>query len=256
MDKASRIDLRFAVGSPEGPRSSVWRAYSNKNEVYVSQGMLGGVQKFSFHSSGICRLAFTAQEGPAKGKSDRISMKWRRVAAPPNESIVYVLSVRFPTDYLSTKLPIEQKPIVWVPAADGGSATLVEFIFTRMNIETMMEVAKLGNRALISYDQLPNGEAFVVSSIHQPWIREDFFVPGRTKGGDDLVISADDPKETGRPVRFTRYLDPTSQKPVMCIGDEFGAYRVPSGTMDYNQLAILERTVIEKCSLKDAESLF
>jgi hypothetical protein len=47
--------VRFAVGKPEGPRSTVWRLWTHKNEVYISAWSLASDVKISLHSSGDAR---------------------------------------------------------------------------------------------------------------------------------------------------------------------------------------------------------
>jgi hypothetical protein len=210
MGKASEVDFRIAVGAPDGPRSSIWRGYSTKNEVYVSYSGMGRIQKFSFHSSGICRRAFTGHVGPAEGEADRVIGKWRRMEAPPSGEIVYSLVARFPTDYLSTALEDETSKVTWIPPAPSGQSTTVEFVFSRAEMNVLDELAKSAGRTIFSFTRLPNGEAFVASWVHQDWIGEDFTVPGALFADKELVISTDDPNHTGRPVRFTMYTPFTS----------------------------------------------
>ena len=46
--------VRFAVGSRDGARSSLWRVWTGKNtsDVYVESRDVQGVMKFSLHESG------------------------------------------------------------------------------------------------------------------------------------------------------------------------------------------------------------
>jgi hypothetical protein len=44
--------LRVVVGTEFGPRSAVWRIWTQKNEVYVAPRSLGGEIKTSLHASG------------------------------------------------------------------------------------------------------------------------------------------------------------------------------------------------------------
>jgi hypothetical protein len=49
--------LRVVVGTEFGPRSAVWRIWTQKNEVYVAPRSLGGEIKTSLHASGRWRRA-------------------------------------------------------------------------------------------------------------------------------------------------------------------------------------------------------
>jgi hypothetical protein len=224
MAKRNKVDFRFAVGEPAGPRSAVWRGYSNKEGIYISHGGMGGIEKFSFHKSLICRHAFTEQEGPADGDDDRVMQKWRRVLAPAN-GLVYALVARFPSDYLSTTLKQERKTVAWLPAAISGYATVVEFVFSGFGEDSTYALAKSSGRTIASYTALPNGEAFVVSWVHEKWNGESFTVPGLFDREAQYVISRQDPMKSGRPTRFTLYIDPTNEQPM--VVDEFGAYPAP-----------------------------
>jgi hypothetical protein len=205
---------------------------------------LGGIEKFSFHSSMICRHAYTKEEGPADGETDRVIQKWRRVPAPVN-GMVYVLVARFPSDVLSTALDPERKAITWLPAAAPGHATIVEFVFTALGKEAMLASAKSAERSIVSYTMLPNGEAFVVSWVHEKWDREWFTSPGVLDREDlQYVVSKHDPTNSGRPARFTWFIDPTAEHPMLV--DEFGAYSAPLDMKFDEPMGLLSRNKVLK----------
>src|SRR6266508_4520912 len=56
-----RSQVRFAVGSPSGPRASVWRLWTQRSDVYMAVRSIGGIQKVSLHEDGNCFLAFTRE---------------------------------------------------------------------------------------------------------------------------------------------------------------------------------------------------
>ncbi len=65
--------FRFAVGAPGEARSSTWRLWSCREDIYLVQRSHGGIHKFSFHKSGICRWALIQE--PRSGR-DRAMVKW------------------------------------------------------------------------------------------------------------------------------------------------------------------------------------
>ncbi len=79
---SKKAAIRIAIGSPEAMQSSVWRFWSNKNEVYVAARDIAGFQKISFHSSGIWRLAYVSEKeisDPLITDSDpRVIHRWKR----------------------------------------------------------------------------------------------------------------------------------------------------------------------------------
>jgi hypothetical protein len=228
MAKNNRVNFRIAVGEANGPRSGVWRGFSNGNDVYLTTTGMAGIEKFSFHGSGICRHAFTKEEGPADGETDRVLHRWRREVPVPAGALVQVLTARFPSDYLSTSLRPEGKAVAWLPAAAPGSATLVDFAFSGAGEEATREMAESTGRTIVSYTDLPNGDGFVVTSMHHAWTGESFTMPGLFDRPDQYVVSKSDPFGSGRPTRFTLFIDPTQEHPMLV--DEYGAYSAPLDT--------------------------
>lgn len=67
--------LRFAVGAPEGRRSSTWRFWGNKKgDFYFSTRSLGGVLKTSLHRDGRCHTGFTSEYA---ARSDSVAPQGR-----------------------------------------------------------------------------------------------------------------------------------------------------------------------------------
>ena len=244
MAKNRKVNFRIAVGDADGPRSSVWRGFSNGNDVYLTTAGMGGTEKFSFHGSGICRRAFTKEEGPADGEADRVLGRWNRVAPVPPGGLVQVLTARFPSDYLSTALKPERKIVQWLPHAAKGSATLIDFAFCGSNEEAIRRAAESTGRTIVSFTTLPNGDAFVVTWMHHPWNGESFVAPGLFDRTDQYVISKSDPSGTGRPARFTMFIDPTSEHPMLV--DEYGAYTAPLDTEFSEQMGSFSRQKVIK----------
>src|SRR5215211_480335 len=78
-----QVVVRFGVGDADGPRSAMWRLWTQKGtcDVYIAARTLGGVQKVSLHESGVWRFAFTSVywEGRAStGDEDRLIERWNR----------------------------------------------------------------------------------------------------------------------------------------------------------------------------------
>lgn len=226
--KNIKVNCRIAVGDVNRPRSSVWRGFSNGDDVYLTTSGMAGIQKFSFHRSGICRCAYTKEEGAAEGETDRVLHRWKREAPVSAGKILQVLTARFPSDYLSTALPAERKAVEWIPPAPAGSATCVDFAFSGAGEEMTRKMAETTGRTIVSFTDLPSGEAFVLTWFHAPWHRESFVVPGLFGQPGQYVISKSDPFGSGRPTRFTWFIEPTNEWPIMTV-DEFGTY---SATLD------------------------
>jgi len=157
------LDLRLAVGSAIGPKSSVWRLFSRKSDVYVWVGQNRN-SKLSFHASGICRNAFTQEYGLPVGMSDRVMHKWRMAQLPPAGSgrATLLLRIWIATDFLALRPP-PQKPVTWIPAAEKGSGRAVELMLSpETKAEFLNQIGE--DRTLIAYAHLPNGAAAVVTT--------------------------------------------------------------------------------------------
>lgn len=155
-------DLRFAVRSPSGQVSSIWRLWATRHgDVYLASRTMAKIEKFSFHKSGICRSAFTNEHGTPKTMNDRAMFKWKRQPTPATGEgkASRVAWVAFPTDYLSRNADPSVE-VSWIEAAAPGGATYVELAFTsesRDFIETAF--GQRQERKLLLYVNLPGDEA-------------------------------------------------------------------------------------------------
>jgi hypothetical protein len=83
--------LRFAVGTPSGPRSGTWRLWvpPSKSDLYLSPRALGAHVKVSLHESGSWRLALTREyvertsPQPALPGGGRVMRDWQRPDPQP-----------------------------------------------------------------------------------------------------------------------------------------------------------------------------
>jgi len=120
--------LIAAVGSPEDARSSVWRVWVWKDDVYF--GVEGSLSAFkvSLHQSGLWRAAFV--RSLADG-ADRAALKWKR--PQPNQSglihavVVAVSPIRPAKPFKPRSVPDQR--VHWIaPAAPGSLVALVVII--------------------------------------------------------------------------------------------------------------------------------
>jgi hypothetical protein len=193
---------------------------------------MGDVEKLSFHSSGICRKAFIAEKPKPGGLEDRAVHKWRRPEAPP-EGVrrgTCVLEVTIPTDYLSTSFEdTAGEPQLWIAAAPPGMTTVLEMYFTREKEAVIRGLVEPVGQAVQVYTQLPNGEAFVVSSRSAAFKGENFRMPASHIHKNDFVVFDQDPNNTGRPVRVTLYANPKDGDRLIVW--EYGAYEAVPGSI-------------------------
>ena len=230
MPMPTNFQIRIVVGTAIGPRGTIWRIWSQKNEVYAAHQANAHIDKLSFHSSGICRRAFTQSYGVPPSLNDRATLKWHRLPTPAAGAGkgALVLRVITPTAFLSSAVgPLSSKPVIWLPPR-GNEATSFDVFFCREPRKVVINAfSKAPDSELVYYHVLPSGEGVGVSSAHGPWIAENFILPARTHDKKDMVIANVDPFATGRPFRVTFDNSPKDGDALIC--HDFGAFEAPRG---------------------------
>jgi hypothetical protein len=220
------LDLRFVIQRHDSFRSSPWRLWiTQSGDVYLTTRRMGGIQKYSFHVSGICRSAFTREHGAPSGMPDRLMFKWNRAATPAAGSggASRVAWIAIPSDYLSQTSESKAGTLV-IAAAPANRATYIEVGYTRESQAFVLGAFNENLRQLHSYTQLPGGEAAFVCSYHSDWENSDLNSPAAPGSViPDLLCSANDPKGTGRPYRLL--FGPTPKNGDALVLQELGCYR-------------------------------
>ena len=177
MGSRRELVARFAVGSAEGPRSTVWRLWTRKgtSDVYIAARTLGGSLKVSLHESGVWRYAFSEEhwEGQAStGNKDRMIERWNR--PPPIDGITSAFMVVVPTSEIG--LPRHQLPerakkytrdVTWVPPAPEGFATHFIVMYTEQDGPVPGDEVRF-----VSRFELPNRQTVSVM-VHEQAISEE-----------------------------------------------------------------------------------
>jgi hypothetical protein len=215
--------FRIAVRSGTA-RSNVWRISTRKSEVYLTFGETKA-EKFSFHSSGICRHAFTAEFGAPSGMNDRVMTRWKRAPIPPPniQKAASVLEVAFPSDFLSTAFPEVHEEVHWLPAAPEGHSTHMEFLFSSDPPQTVQPLVERGQRDLVVAFILENGTWFYILNFLSPFKGQEIRLPSAGKRSFDLVIARRDSMNSGRPVRVLLMNNPADGDKMVVW--EYGAVR-------------------------------
>ncbi len=222
------FDLRFGIKRTDGYTSSIWRLWVTRSgDVYLAVRSQAGINKYSFHASGICRSAFTKEHGTPGKMSDRLMHKWRRKHTP-NEGLSRVSRVAwiaFPTDFLSRDIEVESNKIKWIDAASSRGATYFELAYTIENEESIKKALSSSQaRKLINYVSIPTGEALLIMYYHSDWNNKDLKSPASEESiFPDLLFSANDPENTGRPVRIIFGRIPSDGDALVL--QELGGYR-------------------------------
>jgi len=168
MVKRSDFHIRFAVGNPTEPRSSIWRVWtakSPKSDVYLAARSLAGTLKVSLHESGIWRSAFVSQNVPrflhsSEDRSRRLIQEWSRPSElAPGVTLAFRIVV--PTSDL-TYSPLatsDQNKVVWIPPPAVTHLTEICIFFTApsVRVPSWPGGQSMGTKLLSSYP-LASGE--------------------------------------------------------------------------------------------------
>lgn len=177
MNPPKRFVVRFAVGSPAGPRSGVWRLWTGtgRSDVYIAARTLGGVVKVSLHESGEWHHAFTKEYAADRGSpllhpdGDRVVERWTR----PRE-FVPGFTMAFMIIVPSTEVTIPGRPlpgryakdVIWVDPPTQGFATYFRVILSSPEATSMSTSGWPGRDGmetqLLARTELTNGETLWV----------------------------------------------------------------------------------------------
>jgi hypothetical protein len=118
--------VRWSVGTPEGPRSTIWRVWVNGSDAYIAARPAAGSIKVSLHASGIWRSAFTEKhmKGPkplVPTDRDRVVDRWRR---PPEFAPGWTrgFSILIPASEVQPSPAVVENPteVVWFDPPPAG----------------------------------------------------------------------------------------------------------------------------------------
>jgi hypothetical protein len=127
-------EFRFAVGSKDGPRSTVWKCWVQGDETYITGQLFGTEAKISLHSSGECQWSCTdlwVQRDPTRRNADRHIAKWS-IVFPNDDNAILAFRLAIPTSELrSYPRASGSKKAFWIGGAPTGSTVEFCFYFTR-----------------------------------------------------------------------------------------------------------------------------
>ena len=169
--------LRFAVGSPTGPRSRTWRLWvpKLKNDVYISGRSLGSSVKVSLHEPGPSRFALTSEwvrrtgfQAP-EGRDRRLAVEWERPRPRPPRQVARPFSIIVPHDEVLDRIRSETGQVAWVTPPPEDTCIHFDIIYTPAGaVITGHPGARSMGTKLVGELQLQNGERVFVTSLVRP----------------------------------------------------------------------------------------
>jgi hypothetical protein len=168
--------FRFCVGTPNGPRSAVWRVWNprGKNDVYVAVRALGGTAKVSLHADGQCNASLTqdfVRRHPGVGKRltrGRHFYQWKRDTFLVRTAQL-VMWVAIPASELRvTGHRKDDRDVVWIPAPPSSASVNVGCVFSRPGFAPGHWPGSDNGARLLANVALPSGEWFHLVYVTNP----------------------------------------------------------------------------------------
>jgi len=158
------FELRVAIGSPDGRRSTIWKFTAHRSEIYILSRMFGSDCKVSLHSSGQCQWSGTGQwvkKDPNRRNADRHFLKWS-APRPHGTSATLVFRIRIPESELR-HVDVEEDfaEVLWLPIPEVGGTSSFACYITPPSLNNPTASAPLPGTLLLS-QQLEDRRWFVV----------------------------------------------------------------------------------------------
>lgn len=138
-------EIRFAVGGRDDLRSSVWRLWANKSDLYLAARSFAGTSKISFHASGVCRYAVVSQT--PRPPIDR----WPKPARTINgiTPVIDVIVPYFPVESsFRDRVPPTQKKLEMIDPPEEGAKRIIRIFladpdFTERDVLSIPRIAPI-----------------------------------------------------------------------------------------------------------------
>jgi hypothetical protein len=161
---ATLREVRLAVGTPIGRRSTVWKFFVRKSEIYILSRMFGTDTKVSLHSSGDCQWSATdtwVKKAPGRRNADRHIMKWV-MPRPNGTAALHAFQVRIPeTELRVVDIAENLNAVRWLPAPPNGHTVSLECYITPISQSDPALTSNLPHHHLFSLP-LVDGRWFIV----------------------------------------------------------------------------------------------
>jgi hypothetical protein len=166
-------EIRFAVGSPDGPRSAMWKLFSpkNKSDVYLAYRAAGRYVKVSLHQSGNWRFQWISPDVAREaGAIDgtRVIEQWQRPAADEGWTIGPMILVS-ERDVVPLVIDQPVDGVKWFPAPAPGHGVWIHIFIVEPGISAK-------NFSDVSFGggfHLANGEVCVLLARQRPITPEE-----------------------------------------------------------------------------------
>ena len=170
--------IRFAVGSPDGPCGSIWRAWvpQGRSDIYIAARGLASSIKISLHESGQWQHSFTKEfyERKLSGKRGPLRTRHRSTWQRPPEigpGVTLAFRIIVPHSEVTANIhgTIGQRSIVWIPRPAEGSIIEFQVWLTKPRTRvTNWPGYRSRSTQFIGKIALADGETVWVTALEEP----------------------------------------------------------------------------------------
>ena len=148
-----RRSARFAVGSRDGPRSTIWKVWTYGDEAYLATRMFGSDSKVSFHASGQCQWSCTdtwVTRQPGRRNADRHIVRWS-MCRPNSSQSELLFRIQIPVSEIRPQSPLDSKTkVFWVNGFPPGATAQFLLYMTRPSTSDPVTPGALPSQHLFS----------------------------------------------------------------------------------------------------------
>jgi hypothetical protein len=145
-------EARFAVGARHAPKSSIWKAETVGDDVYIFTRMFGADIKISIHASGQCNWSLTNNGFKRMGlkKNAERHMKQWTIMRPSENKAEMVFQIKIPVSEIRQYTVQDKKKVFWIENAPGGTTVRIIFYIAPSSEQDPASYCKLPYRHLFS----------------------------------------------------------------------------------------------------------
>lgn len=166
--------IRFAVGTPAGPRARTWRLWvpRGKSDVYVSSRRVSNSVKVSLHQPGPSRFALTSEfvrgtgfQAP-EGRDARLAFEWERPRPEYPDKLVRPFTIIVPWDEVLDRDYPETGSVTWTEPPPEGSCVHFDLVYWPTGIQFTGHPGARGmGTKLVGKVELQNGQGVFITSV-------------------------------------------------------------------------------------------
>lgn len=168
--------IRFAVGSPRGPTSAIWRLWVTRSDVYIAARRLAATIKVSLHESGQWQHSFTAEFEKRQLSGKRLPLPTRHMSTWPRPreigpGVTLACRIIVPHSEVTAKVDAvgDSPSIAWMPRPPEGSVVEFQVWLTKPEtVVTNWPGYRSRGAQLIGKTVLGNGQTVWVTALEEP----------------------------------------------------------------------------------------